>query len=192
MINRAIEINIVGEQFRRNYLIYCIIIISEAGKFLYIGQTGNNNYKTARPAFRRLAGHFNDSGGATDNQIYRYIAFRILNHPLPQKKYEKFSNTIKTEVEKFLIDSTIKMKAYPVYDFDSITESQHDGFNKRIKKIEKAMIYDLQNQQVALNLKMINNEIKALKQKLDSEQSEIRKKLFDDIIITINATQQSV
>ena len=71
-------LELLGEHFRRQYLLYIIKISHGEDEYFYVGQTGDNRYTTARPAFRRLAGHFEDSGQSTQNQIYRYIACDIL------------------------------------------------------------------------------------------------------------------
>ena len=45
-------IELPGAQFRRAYLLYVIEICHEQERYFYVGQTGDNNYLTARPAFR--------------------------------------------------------------------------------------------------------------------------------------------
>lgn len=79
-------IELKGEQFRRGYLLYIIEIRHNIDTFYYIGQTGDNHYVTARPAFRRLSGHFEDSGNSTQNQLYKYIASIILGYDEANKK----------------------------------------------------------------------------------------------------------
>lgn len=75
-----------GEQFRRAYLLYIVEICHGKEKYYYVGQTGDNRYITARPAFRRLAAHFEDTGNSTQNQVYRYIVGTILGILEPDHK----------------------------------------------------------------------------------------------------------
>ena len=75
-----IRIELPGAQFRRAYLLYVIEIRHGKEQYFYVGQTGDNNYITARPAFRRLSGHMEDTGQSTQNQVYRYIAADIIGH----------------------------------------------------------------------------------------------------------------
>ena len=67
------------EQFKQAYLIYIIEIDhNNSDKYYYIGQTGDRNYKSARPPFLRLAGHLSTQEKTTENQLYKGIAEQIL------------------------------------------------------------------------------------------------------------------
>ena len=55
-------IELPGTHFRRAYLLYAIEICHNQDRYFYIGQTGDNNYITARPPIRRLSGHLEDVG----------------------------------------------------------------------------------------------------------------------------------
>jgi len=55
-------IELSGAQFRRAYLLYVIEICHEQERYFYVGQTGDNRYITARPAFRRFQGIWTIAG----------------------------------------------------------------------------------------------------------------------------------
>ena len=143
MISNFFKIEINGHQFEKAYLIYIVKLTSfnpNYGEYYYIGQTGDRNHFTARPAFRRLAGHFSDQGNSTENQIYKAIVSGILN-----KKYSKgtpFDPDIKSSVTEFLINSTIEMFVYPIKAFsESDSKEDHETNRKNVEKIEAELIY---------------------------------------------------
>jgi len=110
-------------------------------KHYYVGQTGDHNYTTARPAFRRLAGHLDDLGGSTQNQIYRYIAETILGFSEAARKDSKFDEKIKQAVEDFLVESTITMHVYPLQPFSpGINKDQHLEIVHKVTHFEKIVI----------------------------------------------------
>ena len=110
-------IELTGQQFRRAYLLYVVEVAhNERGSYYYVGQTGDNRYVTARPAFRRLSGHFQDSGHSTENQVYRYIATRVLGHEEAERR-EALTETVKQSVEDLLVGSTVRMHIYRVVSF---------------------------------------------------------------------------
>lgn len=139
------EINIEGKQFEKNYLIYIIKIShSKKGNFYYIGQTGDRHYRTARPAFRRLAGHLSDIGQSTENQVYRQIAEKILEQKIEKNK--KFNDNVKNKVSDFLIDSKINMKVFPIIKFDpKIDQEKHIENRRYVENIEKILIEKMVN-----------------------------------------------
>ena len=89
------SLKLEGQHFKRQYLLYIIEITHGNDKHYYVGQTGDHNYTTARPAFRRLAGHLEDLGGSTQNQIYRFIAEIVLEFSEAGQKNSKFDEKIK-------------------------------------------------------------------------------------------------
>ena len=111
-----ILIELPGAQFRRAYLLYVIEVCHGKERHFYVGQTGDNNYVTARPAFRRLSGHLEDIGQSTQNQVYRYIAVDILGHKAASFR-ASFRDSVKQAVEDFLVDSTVLMHIYKVEPF---------------------------------------------------------------------------
>lgn len=134
------SIELVGEQFRRAYLLYVIEIRHNEDRYYYIGQTGDNKYITARPAFRRLSGHLQDTGKSTQNQVYRYIATTILGYG-EAKNQEAFHEKIKQAVEGFLVDSTVRMHIYKVQPFDpAISTSDHLTNVRKVSLLEKYVI----------------------------------------------------
>ena len=138
------SIDIDGRQFRKSYLIYVVEIIHKnKGQFFYIGQTGDRNYLTARPAFRRLGGHFSDQGHSTENQVYRQIAVKVLELKGAEKR-ATFSPTIKKAVSDFLVNSKTKMHVFPIRNFtDEITENQHKENREFVESIEKRVIHKI-------------------------------------------------
>lgn len=130
-----------GKYFRRQYLLYIVEIAHGNDKYYYIGQTGDNKYTTARPVFRRLAGHLEDVGGSTQNQIYRYLAVEVLGISDASKKDSAFDEKIKQAVEDYLVGSTIRMYAYPLQPFvPRIEHSQHLEIVRRATLFERIVI----------------------------------------------------
>ena len=108
----------------------------------YVGQTGDRNHRTARPAFRRLGGHLSDQGHSTENQLYRAIISRILG--LDKPKAGKFDANIKSQVSNFLKASTIEMHAFPLREFqDDCTPELHKENREFIEAVENDIIHRL-------------------------------------------------
>jgi hypothetical protein len=127
-----------GKHFKRQYLLYIIEITHGNDKHYYVGQTGDNRYTTARPAFRRLAGHLEDAGKSTQNQIYRYLAVEVLG--LAEAK-TKFDEKVKQAVEDYLVKSTVKMYIYPLQPFEpGIEHDQHLKIVRKVTLFEKMVI----------------------------------------------------
>jgi len=131
---------LAGEQFRRAYLLYIIEISHNKDRYYYIGQTGDNHYVTARPAFRRLFGHLEDSGGSTQNQVYNYVATKILGYSKSNSR-EKYSDECKQAVEDFLVDSVVRMRVYNVLPFNpAISRPNHLANVGKVTLLEKYVI----------------------------------------------------
>ena len=136
-----ITLTLEGQHFKRQYLLYIIEITNGNDNHFYVGQTGDHNYTTARPAFRRLAGHLEDLGGSTQNQIYRYIAEIVLGFSEAGQKDSKFDEKIKQAVEEFLVNSTITMHVYPLQPFSpGIEKDKHLEIVRRVSLFEKMVI----------------------------------------------------
>ncbi len=179
LVGNPITIEISGEQFIRRYYVYSIFILFENNLSVYIGQTGDNKNKTARPCFRRLMGHLSDSGGASDNQIYRYFA-RKTNLQLPEK-HTRFSDEIKLAIENMLSKSTILMKSYPIYNFE-----KNKDYAKNIKDIEKGVLCYLNHNAKTENIEIINiSNLNNENVEADREVQEIIRCVLDDIKISI-------
>ena len=134
------KIHIEGKQFEKHYLIY-IIRLKYQNKYnhYYIGQTGDRFYRTARPAFRRLAGHLEDKGYSTQNQLYKGIANQILKLEFEPKK--SFPDKVKDAVSQYLEQSEIDMFVFPVMKFDSRSgPSRHRENVRFIENVEKHLI----------------------------------------------------
>lgn len=133
-------IELVGAQFKRAYLLYVIEIRHKQGTYFYVGQTGDNRYITARPAFRRLAGHLEDIGQSTQNQVYRDIAVNILKYRVAERK-ATFPEEIKLGVETFLVNSTVRMHVYVVEPFEHlVSKLNHLATVRRITQLENFVL----------------------------------------------------
>ena len=141
MRNDFFKIEIDGKQFNSAYIVYVVKLTSNShGEYFYVGQTGDRHYKTARPAFRRLAGHLSDQGYSTENQIYRQIAVKILEIDKAKEK-RTFDNDIKDAVTKFLTNSKIEMYVHPLATFSSNSdEKKHIENRIMVEKIENELI----------------------------------------------------
>ncbi len=136
-----IQITLDGVIFRRQYLLYIVEISHKHDKIYYIGQTGDNKHTTARPAFRRLAAHFEDVGHSTQNQIYRFLAVEVLGIAEAASRNSAFSERIKQEVEEFLAKSTTRMYVYPLEPFlPGIQHNQHLEIVRRVTGFENLVI----------------------------------------------------
>ncbi|WP_367899223.1 hypothetical protein AB3N61_18685 [Leptospira sp. WS58.C1] len=151
------QIKINGRDFKKSYLIYIVKLKHKKSDYYYVGQTGDRNHKTARPAFRRLAAHLSDVGKSTENQIYRRIARQILK--LEFNDNEKFSNELKEKVSQFLTDSEISMFAFPIKEFNShVEDSVHVNNRKYVEDIEKALIRKVVDEFTTANVLNIKQE----------------------------------
>jgi len=137
------KISIPGKQFEKQYLIYIIQLRHESdGTYYYVGQTGDRHYVTARPAFRRLAGHLDDQGYSTQNQLYKAIVEQILRKSTEIKG--SFSNELKAEVTGYLVKSDIDMYVFPVLQFDErVTQALHRQNVSYVENVEKFLIQKL-------------------------------------------------
>ena len=133
-----------GEQFRRAYLLYIVEICHGKEKYYYVGQTGDNRYITARPAFRRLAAHFEDTGNSTQNQVYRYIAETILGILEPDHK-KALSIAVKEQSEGYLVNSLIRLYAYEAQPFNnSVDHAEHLAVVRKLRTLEQWVINSFQ------------------------------------------------
>lgn len=154
-------IELPGAQFRRAYLLYVIEICHERERYFYVGQTGDNRYITARPAFRRLSGHLDDTGRSTQNQVYRYIATEILRYKEASRK-AVFSEKVKQDVEDFLVDSTVRMHIYRVRPFEpGVTNADHLTVVKTVSLLEKYVIAVFRASGRPLMNRMISKPVEA-------------------------------
>jgi len=151
-----IRIELPGAQFRRAYLLYVVEIRHGKEQYFYVGQTGDNNYVTARPAFRRLSGHLEDTGQSTQNQVYRYIVINILGHREATSK-APFREAVKQDAEDFLVESTVLMHIYKVKPFKpDISRDNHLRQVKNIRLMEKyVMVSFLEVGRSLMNKKIV-------------------------------------
>lgn len=141
MTNDFFKIEIDGRQFKTAYLVYIVKLTSQTlGDFYYVGQTGDRHHLTARPAFRRLAGHLSDQGHSTENQVYRQIAVKILGIENASAK-QTFTQQTKDIVSEFLSECKIEMFVHPLAKFVSSANSDsHKSDRQLTEKIENELI----------------------------------------------------
>jgi len=169
-----------GQHFKRQYLLYIIEIIHGNDLHYYIGQTGDHNYITARPAFRRLAGHLEDVGRSTQNQIYRYLAVQVLGFPEAGNKDANFNESIKQAVEDFLVTSTIRMHVYSLQEFvPGIEHEKHLNIVNKVTLFEQMVINLFRNHQ----RKIANKKIKSLPKDTECPYPEIFRRIQEDFKI---------
>lgn len=140
MANILLELS--GKHFQRQYLLYIIRLSHGDDTYFYIGQTGDNNYVTARPAFRRLAAHFEEGGRSTQNQVYRYIGREILKIKEAENRNSVFSEQTKQSIEEYLVESIVRMHAYALEPFSAkSTDEEHSQKRRKATELEKHVIY---------------------------------------------------
>jgi hypothetical protein len=151
-----VRIELPGAHFRRAYLLYVIEISHGKERYFYVGQTGDNNYVTARPAFRRLSGHLDDTGQSTQNQVYRYIATNILGHEGAASK-APFPKAVKQDVEDFLVKCAVLMHIYRVKPFKpDASRDNHLRVVRSITLLEKhVMVSFLETGRSLMNKKVV-------------------------------------
>lgn len=133
-------ITLDGLIFRRQYILYVIELISNGQRYHYIGQTGHRKHTTARPPFRRLAGHLENIGQSTQNQLYRYIAADILGIPTARRQ-ETFPSDVKQQVEDFLVNSVVHMHAYTLEPFTPrVRHEEHLRVQRKVEEFERHVL----------------------------------------------------
>jgi hypothetical protein len=173
-------IQVEGLQFKKSYLIYVIEINHRNnGKYFYIGQTGDRNYRTARPAFRRLAAHFIDQGNSTENQVYRQIAVKILGIESAINR-NKFTSDIKQKVSEFLVNSKIIMYAFPIFQYqDNVPSEEHKQNRIKVETLERIIINNfISNHGVD---RILNNKIQS---DIGAHTDELQEKVNNIMKIT--------
>lgn len=145
-----------GKHFRRQYLLYITEIIHGNDNHYYIGQTGDNNATTARPAFRRLAGHLEDRGRSKENQVYRYLAVKVLGFAEADRDDQNFNEKTKQAVEDYLVHSTIRMHVYSLQEFPpGIERETHLTNVRKVRLFEKIVIDLFRNHQKKIANKIL-------------------------------------
>jgi hypothetical protein len=176
-----IILTLEGRYFKRQYLLYIIEISHGNDKHYYIGQTGDHNVITARPAFRRLAGHLDDQGASTQNQVYRYLAFDVLKFTKPKGKSKKFDEKLKQAVEDYFVGSTIDMNIYILDPFiQGIDRDHHLKMVEKVTHFEKIVIDLFRKHQKKIANKKLSKPLKGK----DCPYPEILKRIESDFQFT--------
>lgn len=149
MEDKRLVLALDGKYFKRQYLLYVIELIHNNERHYYIGQTGDVKYITARSALRRLVGHLEEQGRSTQNQIYRYIAVKLLGISEAAKQ-QAFSEKTKELVEHFIVESGIKMYLYELQEFSpNVTHDNH------LEVVRKVLLFE----RLALKAFIANSKI---------------------------------
>lgn len=77
-MQQAITLDLHPLLFQPAYNLYLYLLTKENVRWVYIGMTGDNHYPVARPAIRRLAGHFDLTARSTQNQLVKGFYNRII------------------------------------------------------------------------------------------------------------------
>jgi len=156
----SFEIEIKPNWITSAYYVYVVTIIYNENTYLYIGQTGDNNYHSARAPLYRIGGHF-AKGTSTENQIIKYFKETVL----AKQEIGAF------ELEQKLKDSKLNYKFWSICDFDP-NDSKEKHTEKRMKAqaVEHYLIFKLQEDK---NLTVLNSIVK-------EEFSKSKQKHFDE------------
>lgn len=153
----SIEIKIKPEWLTSAYYVYVVTIVYKEKTYLYVGQTGDNHYHSARAPLYRIGGHFT-KGVSTENQIIKYFKKTVLEN----------DNISNYELEQELIKSKLNYKFWEIDAFDPTDKRENEHLKKRMRSqaVEHYLIFKLQkkNNITVLNTK-VNTEIS--KSKLD-------------------------
>jgi hypothetical protein len=175
-----------GQHFRRQYLLYIIEITHGDDYHYYIGQTGDNHYVTARPAFRRLAGHLDDGGSSTENQVYRYLAEKLLGPSNDDNKTKIFNGKTKQLVEDYLVHSTVRMHVYSLQEFPSNIEREAHLTNVRKVRLFEKIVIDLFRKH---QKKIANKKLSRIPEDEECPYPEILNKIKDDFKLNEKTNQ---
>jgi hypothetical protein len=134
---KHLTLELKGELFRSAYTVYVVEIRHQTkGRFFYVGQTGDSHYLMARSPFYRMGGHF-EYRKSTQNQIFKGICdrldIRLKDAPKKESDAEKEARkrTIRSQVEAFLLESTVTYHLFPVKDFSYDNEDREEHQEKR-------------------------------------------------------------
>ncbi|MFH1381454.1 MAG: hypothetical protein ABIH70_00990 [Chloroflexota bacterium] len=174
-------VELPGELFKRQYLLYIIELSRSGSRYFYIGQTGDTRVITARPVFRRLAAHLEDRK-STQNQVYQYVAHRILEFPEYEGKKIAFTQEARQAVEKYLVKGNLKMHAYSLEPFvSSISREEHVKRRRKTQKIEEQVIALFRKNRREL----MNQKVVASVSLKDCPYRKVMKQIAKDFDLTI-------
>jgi len=174
--NDKFSITICKNWLQSSYFIYIAEIVFRKKIYLYIGQTGDNNYRVARAPLYRIAGHF-AKGTSTQNQIVKYFKKTILN-------VIKINNA---KLEKALLEADIKYTFWKIDKFVTLNKKIHHNCLMKAQFIEQYLVHHLQKKSSikVLNKKVKNeisaSKIKYLKNKIE-DYKVISKKILEELV----------
>lgn len=162
-----------GEHFKTTYLLYVLRLRNKETDQYYIGQTGDNNHLTSRSAFRRLAGHFEDSNTSTQNKLYRHIVKELLE---PYGIGKEINREVKAKVEEVMVASEVTVFVYPLMDFNhlQILPRIHKEKVKMVKEFEKYIIKWFDNQGYTLINGLRSNIVYPIEKLFPEKYEEIK------------------
>lgn len=126
-----ITINIEPEWLSPGYYVYVVEMKTKDKTYLYIGQTGDNNYTTARAPLYRLSGHF-VKGQSTENQIIKYLKATVAGEG-------ELNNT---QLDNLLTQTRFSYRFWKLDDFDG---KDHEAKRMKAQMVEHYIIFHLQS-----------------------------------------------
>jgi len=131
----SFEVSIKPDWITSGYYVYVVTIHYKGKTYLYIGQTGDNNYHTARAPLYRIGGHF-AKGTSTENQIIKYFKRTVL----------KGQELSPYELEQELKSCALEYKFWKVCDYNpkDQKEKEHKAKRMQVQAIEHYLIWHLQ------------------------------------------------
>lgn len=158
----SFEIEITKDWLTSAYYVYVVTIVYEKKTYLYIGQTGDNHYHSARAPLYRIGGHF-AKGVSTENQIIKYFKNTVL---------EK-DNISNHELEQKLIKSKLNYKFWEICAFDgNDLKDVHKDKRMRAQAVEHYLIFKL----------LQKEDVIVLNSKVNAEISKSKRDYFKDDI----------
>jgi len=140
---KPITINIEPEWLSPGYYVYVVEMKTKDKTYLYIGQTGDNNYTTARAPLYRLSGHF-VKGQSTENQIIKYLKATVAGEG-------ELNNT---QLDNLLTQTRFSYRFWKLDDFDG---KDHEAKRMKAQMVEHYLIYNLQRSK---EFEVVNNPAK--------------------------------
>ncbi len=143
------QIHIPNQWLSPGYYVYVAHITYKQEAFLYIGQTGDNNYPVARGPLYRICGHITQQK-STQNQIIKGL-----------QKHLSIGDD-KQATASILPYISLDYDFYKIHDFDP---ADHPGTHTKKRKetqfIEHWLIYQLQKNKAPLFNKSVKTAISA-------------------------------
>ncbi|WP_282782710.1 hypothetical protein [Phaeodactylibacter xiamenensis] len=169
-----ITINIEPEWLSPGYYVYVVEMKTKDKTYLYIGQTGDNNYTTARAPLYRLSGHF-VKGRSTENQIIKYLKATVEGEGELNNK----------QLDNLLTQTRFSYRFWKLDDFDG---KDHEAKRMKAQMVEHYLIFHLQMNSVKkeiVNSEVVNEVSESKMKYFSKEQLDSLKLLASGLLKTI-------